>query len=112
MHHHTQPATIKPANYGLQHLTGIHIAFLAQDMMIRLSIDRFEGEQNNIAVLLSDAGQQIDFPRDLLPAGAQPGEILAFSIDRDLAATEELRAETKKLQDDLSQRDPGGDLEL
>ena len=81
-------------------------------MAIQLSIDRFEGEQNNIAVLLSDGGQQIDFPRRLLPDGAQPGEILSFSIDRDPAATKELQEETKKLQDELSQRDPGGDLEL
>ena len=81
-------------------------------MAIQLSIDRFEGEQSNIAVLLSDAGQQIDFPRDLLPAGAQPGGVLSVTIERDLAATEALREETKTLQDDLSQRDPGGDLEL
>ena len=79
-------------------------------MAMQLSIDRFE--DNNIAVLLSDAGQQIDFPRDLLPPGSQPGDILSFSIERDLAATEELRKETKNLQDELSQRDPGGDLEL
>ena len=47
-----------------------------------------------------------------LPADAQPGDVLSVTIERDLAATEALREETKTLQDDLSQRDPGGDLEL
>ena len=38
--------------------------------MIHLSIDRFEGETKQIAVLLAEDGTAIDFPRALLPHGA------------------------------------------
>ena len=67
-------------------------------MAIQLSIDRFEGEQSNIAMLLIDAGQQIDFPRDLLPADAQPGDVLSVTIERDLAATLPRRKHSAKKQ--------------
>jgi hypothetical protein len=35
-------------------------------LKIRLSIDRFEGEKEQFAVLLNDDGTQINFPRRLL----------------------------------------------
>jgi hypothetical protein len=40
---------------------------------IRLSIDRFEGDKNQIAVLLAEDGTTINFPKSLLPRGAKPG---------------------------------------
>jgi hypothetical protein len=46
--------------------------------MIRLSIDRFEGDKKRIAVLLTDDGTQIDFPKVLLPKGAKAGDLLAL----------------------------------
>jgi hypothetical protein len=39
---------------------------------IRLSIDRFEGDKKQIAVLLAEDGTAIDFPRALLPKGPRP----------------------------------------
>jgi hypothetical protein len=36
-------------------------------MTIRLSIDRFEGDRKQIAVLLADDGTPINFPKALLP---------------------------------------------
>ncbi len=78
-------------------------------MKLQLSIDRFEGK---LAVLLTDDGRQVNFPRDLLPAGCQAGDVLTLSIDRDQAATQKLQADTAKLQSKLKAKDPGGDLTL
>ncbi len=78
-------------------------------MKITLSIDRYEGD---LAVLVTEDGRQIEFPRDLLPEGAKAGEMLSLALERDLEATRALRAETKKVQARLKKRDPGGDLKL
>jgi hypothetical protein len=78
----------------------------------RLSLDRFEGKDRSIAVLLTEDGQTIAFPRALLPAGARAGDVLALSLERDAEATRELVEETRAIQDELKRRDPGGDLKL
>ena len=78
-------------------------------MTIRLAIDRFEGET---AVLLTDDGQAIDFPRVLLPKGAHAGDVLTLTIERDAADTQRIARETKAVQDELQARDHGGDLKL
>jgi hypothetical protein len=79
---------------------------------IRLAIDRFEGDGKEIAVLLTDDGQTINFPRALLPKGAHAGDVLTFAIERDAGATQRVARETKAVQDELQSRDPGGDLKL
>jgi hypothetical protein len=79
---------------------------------IRLSIDRFEGPRKQIAVLLADDDQQINFPKALLPRGSKVGDVLAFAIEKDAEATKKLAEETKRLQDELKKTDPGGDLVL
>ncbi len=43
-------------------------------MTIRLSIDRFEGDKKQIAVLLAEDGTAINFPKALLPKGARAGD--------------------------------------
>ena len=43
-------------------------------MTIRLSIDRFEGDKKQIAVLLAEDGTAINFPKALLPKGAKAGD--------------------------------------
>ncbi len=78
-------------------------------MRIRLSIDRFEGATKEIAVLLTDDGTQVAFPKGLLPRGARAGDILAVSIERDAAATRQVVERTKKVQDELKKSDPRGD---
>ena len=40
-------------------------------MGVRLTIDRFEGDGKSIAVLLTDDGDAINFPKALLPKGAK-----------------------------------------
>lgn len=81
-------------------------------LKVHLSIDRFEGDKKQIAVLLTDDGTQINFPKKLLPDGAKAGDILCFEIERDLEATRQVSDETRQTQDELKHRDPGGDLKL
>jgi hypothetical protein len=78
-------------------------------MKTTLSFDRCEGR---LAVLLTDEGQQIDFPKELLPKEARPGDMLSFAIDVDREATEALKKDTKELQDRLKKTDSGKDIEL
>ncbi len=82
---------------------------MAVIMNTTLSFDRYEGR---FAVLLTDEGQQIDFPKELLPKGAKPGDMLSFAIDVDREATEALKKDTKDLQDRLKKTDSGKDIEL
>jgi hypothetical protein len=79
---------------------------------IRLTVDRFEGERKQLAILLTDDGGQINFPRALLPKGVKAGDILSFSIERDVEATRNVAKETRAVQADLKKTDPGGDIKL
>ena len=81
-------------------------------MKVRLSIDRFEGVRKQVAVLLTDDGTQINFPKPLLPKGSKAGDILSVTIERDLEATKKLAQETRAVQADLKKTDPGGDIKL
>ena len=47
-----------------------------------LAVDRFEGRDKQIAVLVADAGRTAVIPRDLLPSGTRGGEVLLVSIAR------------------------------
>jgi hypothetical protein len=77
---------------------------------IRFSIDRFEGDKKQIAVLLTDDGEQINFPKALLPKGSKGGDILTLTIERDAEATRKLAKDTHAVQEDLKKTDPGGDI--
>jgi hypothetical protein len=74
---------------------------------MQLSIDRYEGEKSEFAVLVTEDGRQINFPRDLLPKGAKPGELLSLTLERDVAGTRKMKAETKQVQDEMKKQDPG-----
>jgi Protein of unknown function (DUF3006) len=78
----------------------------------RLSFDRFEGKGKQIAVLVADDGATLNMPKSLLPSGAKPGDVLNLSLEIDSGASAKLAKETRRLQDDLSERDPGGDIKL
>ncbi len=79
---------------------------------MRLSIDRFEGRGKRIAVLLTEDGRSILWPRDLLPSGARTGEILSITLERDIEATAEVARRAKALREELDRTDPGGDIRL
>jgi hypothetical protein len=79
---------------------------------VSLSLDRFEGKSKQIAVLVSDDGETVNVPRSLLPPAAKPGDVLTVSLEIDAAATLKLADDTRRIQDKLSERDPGGDIKL
>jgi hypothetical protein len=81
-------------------------------LKIRLSIDRFEGDKKQIAVLLTDDGTALNFPRALLPKGSKAGDVLAFSVERDAEATRRVAEETKRVQAEFKTRDTGEDIKL
>jgi hypothetical protein len=78
----------------------------------RLSLDRFEGDRKQIAVLVSDDGQTVSMPKSLLPPGTKPGDVLTFTLERDAGASRQVTDETRRVHDKLSGRDPGGDIKL
>ncbi|MHB1556058.1 MAG: DUF3006 domain-containing protein [Isosphaeraceae bacterium] len=77
-----------------------------------LSVDRFEGRDRTIAVLLTDDGESINVPGSLLPPGVQPGDVLTLTLERNAEATRRLAHDTRRVQDKLAERDPGGDIRL
>lgn len=81
-------------------------------MTICLAIDRFEGDRNQLAVLLAEDGSTINFPRSLLPRDAKAGDLLTLRIERDAGATQKLFQDTRKVQDQLKKTDRGGDIRL
>jgi hypothetical protein len=83
-------------------------------MLIRLTlcVDRFEGKDHSLAVLLTDDGATINIPRSLLPPDLKPGDVLTLAIERDRGATRRVAEETGRVQRELSQGDPGGDIRL
>ena len=81
-------------------------------MIHRLSLDRFEGKNKSIAVLLTEGGDAINLPKTLLPAGVKAGDVLTLSLERDAEATRKLVEETRALQQELKKGDDGGDIKL
>ena len=80
-------------------------------MTIRLSIDRFEGDRKQIAVLLAEDGTAINFPKIMLPKGAGPAIFLTFQIDRLRGDPEPDRGHPQG-PGSLKKTDPGGDITL
>jgi hypothetical protein len=78
----------------------------------RLSVDRFEGKNKSIAVLLTEGGDSLSFPKALLPPGVKAGDVLTLTLERDPEATRKLVEETRAIQEDLKKSDTGGDIKL
>jgi hypothetical protein len=70
---------------------------------IRAQINRIE--DNDVAVLMvgDDAKTQLDFPRALLPEGADEGDHLRINISLDKESKDAASDRVKKLQDKLAQ---------
>ncbi|MGO9915899.1 MAG: DUF3006 domain-containing protein [Isosphaeraceae bacterium] len=79
---------------------------------LSVSLDRFEGRGKEIAVLMTDDGETLNIPRSLLPPGSKPGDVLSLSLEPDAAATRKLADETRRVEERLGDRDPGGDITL
>ncbi len=81
-------------------------------MNSRLSLDRFEGDDKQVAVLLTEDGRSINVPRDLLPGDARAGDSLLLTLERDAQATSAVRKKTRAVRARLRKTDPGGDIKL
>lgn len=69
-------------------------------MLIKLVIDRFEGEK---AVLLAgEEEKSVVWPKNLLPAGLNEGDILRCSLEPDCEATLAARREAAALLKQLT----------
>lgn len=78
----------------------------------RMSVDRFEGRDKEIAVLVGEDDVVLNIPRALLPDDVSAGDVVTLTFARDAEATEALAAEAAQLATELKARDPGGDVAL
>ena len=68
---------------------------------MRVQIDRFEDNGWVVLLLYPDGARSFDAPRELLPEGAAPGDVFEARFERDLAETERLARENRRLMDEL-----------
>jgi hypothetical protein len=68
---------------------------------MRVQIDRFEDNGWAVLLLYPDGMRSFDAPRELLPAGASPGDVFEVRFEHDRAETERLAEENRRLMDEL-----------
>ena len=68
---------------------------------MRVQIDRFEDNGWAVLLLYPDGKRSFDAPRELLPAGASPGDVFDVRFEHDRAETERLAEENRRLMDEL-----------
>jgi Protein of unknown function (DUF3006) len=74
---------------------------------VRVQIDRFEDNGWAVLLLYPDGKRSFDAPRELLPAGASPGDVFELRFEHDRAETERLANENRRLLDELLKREEG-----
>jgi hypothetical protein len=74
---------------------------------VRAQVDRFEDTWWAVLLLYPDGERSFDAPRESLPAGASPGDVVEVRFEHDPAETERLASENKRLLDELLRRDEG-----
>ncbi len=83
------------------------------------AIDRVE---QHVAILVDDEGRSASVPVNRLPSGTAEGVVLRIPFETnvpnwsraviDPAETQRRRDSAQQILDEVSQRDPGGDIEL
>jgi hypothetical protein len=68
---------------------------------MRVQIDRFEDNGWVVLLLYPDGMRSFDAPRELLPAGASPGDVFEVRFEHDRAETDRLAEENRRLMDEL-----------
>ncbi len=74
---------------------------------MRVQIDRFEDGGWAVLLLYPDGKRSFDAPRELLPAGASPGDVFVLRFEYARAETERLAGENKRLLGELLKREEG-----
>ena len=67
-------------------------------MEIKLTIDRFEGD---LAVLIGEDKQPINWPKDKLPGNAKEGSVISFWLANDLEKTEDDKRLAKNILNEI-----------
>lgn len=70
-------------------------------------VDRFEGYDKEIAVLVDTQGNQYDVPREILPMNTREGDVI--EIKRDLKKREALERKAREIRNRLKPA-PEGDI--
>ena len=78
----------------------------------RVTIDRFEGDSKQIAVLIDDDGTPYLRRRTALPEGAKPGDVLKHDLTHDRQATKSVAAYTDQIQRSMRREDNGKDIKF
>jgi hypothetical protein len=68
---------------------------------MRVQVDKFEDNGWAVLLLYPDGERSFDAPRELLPAGASPGDVFEVRFEHDRAETERLAGESRRLLDEL-----------
>ena len=74
---------------------------------MRVQIDTFEDNRWAVLLLYPDGRATFDVPRELLPAGASPGDVFEVRFEHDRVETERLAGENRRLLDGLLGWDQG-----
>jgi hypothetical protein len=74
---------------------------------MRVQIDKFEDNRWAVLLLYPDGRVTFDVPRELLPAGASPGDVFEVRFEHDRVETEQLAGENRRLLDGLLGWDEG-----
>jgi hypothetical protein len=74
---------------------------------MRVQIDKFEDNRWAVLLLYPDGRVTFDVPRELLPAGASPGDVFEVRFEHDRVETERLAGENRRLLDGLLGWDEG-----
>jgi hypothetical protein len=74
---------------------------------MRVQIDKFEDNRWAVLLLYPDGRVTFDVARELLPAGASPGDVFEVRFEHDRVETERLAGENRRLLDGLLGWDEG-----
>lgn len=67
-------------------------------MLIKLTIDRFEGDK---AVLKTNDGLTVLWPKNKLPENSKEGSLINFTINKDLETEDEKRILAKNILNEI-----------
>lgn len=74
---------------------------------MRVQLDRFEDNGWAVLLIFPDGKRGFDAPREMLPDGAAPGDVLDVTCEPVPEETERLADENRRLLDSLVDRDEG-----
>lgn len=71
---------------------------------MRVQLDRFEDEGFAVLLTYPEGKRSFDVPRESLPDGASPGDVLTVRFERDHDESRRMTLENRRLMDELLDR--------